>query len=73
MTVTGPETNKLGEISRVGVLGIGLMGSAMARRLLTQGISVTRGIAIPRKHVRSRHTARSRLKDLVIWSAAAGW
>jgi 3-hydroxyisobutyrate dehydrogenase len=41
MTATGHETTKLSENSRVGVLGIGLMGSAMTRRLLTQGISVT--------------------------------
>jgi 3-hydroxyisobutyrate dehydrogenase len=40
MMATGSGNTKLGEISRVGVLGIGLMGSAMARRLLTQGISV---------------------------------
>jgi 3-hydroxyisobutyrate dehydrogenase len=45
MTEKRLEATRLGEtgleISRVGVLGIGLMGSAMARRLLTQGISVT--------------------------------
>jgi 3-hydroxyisobutyrate dehydrogenase len=41
MMATGSETTRPGEVGRVGVLGIGLMGSAMARRLLTQGISVT--------------------------------
>jgi 3-hydroxyisobutyrate dehydrogenase len=45
MDRTTPKTSKLGhagsEITRVGLLGAGLMGSAMARRLLDAGIAVT--------------------------------
>jgi 3-hydroxyisobutyrate dehydrogenase len=53
MTEERVETDQLGEtgleIPRVGVLGIGLMGSAMARRLLAQGISVTAWDRNPQK------------------------
>ncbi|HUY59105.1 MAG TPA: NAD(P)-dependent oxidoreductase [Solirubrobacteraceae bacterium] len=67
MTATGPET-KLDESRRVGVLGIGLMGSAMARRLLTQGISVTAWDRDPEKaRALETHGAQSaeRAGDLV--------
>jgi 3-hydroxyisobutyrate dehydrogenase len=53
MTEEPLESAQLGEtgleIPRVGVLGIGLMGSAMARRLLAQGISVTAWDRNPQK------------------------
>ncbi len=45
----GPTRRDGLEIARVGVLGIGLMGSAMARRLLAQGISVTAWDRNPQK------------------------
>jgi 3-hydroxyisobutyrate dehydrogenase len=68
MTSTGAETTKLGENSRVGVLGIGLMGSAMTRRLLTQGIGVTAWDRNPEKaRALESHGAQSaeRPEDLV--------
>jgi 3-hydroxyisobutyrate dehydrogenase len=68
MTATGSGNTELGENSRVGVLGIGLMGSAMARRLLTQGISVTAWDRDPEKaRALEAHGAQSaeRAGDLV--------
>ena len=68
MTATGSGNTELGENSRVGVLGIGLMGSAMARRLLTQGISVTAWDRDPEKaRALEPHGAQSaeRAGDLV--------
>jgi 3-hydroxyisobutyrate dehydrogenase len=45
MSQTGTKTSQLGHAdlkpTRVGLLGVGLMGSAMAHRLLDQGIAVT--------------------------------